>query len=535
MIDLCARTQGITWPGAETTGLLPHGLTLRSMDFYLDFIRGEHFNAIRLPIAHQSVLDDAPVSFSHFDPRLNPSLVDTDAVEQGAVEGQDGGLPYQDALLAFAREAAKRHLLIVVSAHRLKASHPNYGLWYNNSLGVSEESAGRSWDQLTAKLCKQWNVVGVDLYQEPFMASWGAHNVRTDWNLAAERLGNRVLNGCPRWLIFVQGIHTGAPDDGGHDAGYFYGENLVGVKSAPVRLSQPDRLVYAPHTRGPNAKPMWAQPKYFKDETFPANLPAVWTSHFLMAREYHEGTPMVIGELGGDFKGDDKLWQEKALAYFSREQRLGIFYDSLMDPSGRGHGLLEDDFASPVVGKVALLRTLPFTDVHSFSRPSPPPDAPSRPPPSPPPPLPPKPRPPPSPPPPSPSPSHPPPSPPPMPVLELFARDMLNELRIELTNAPLFVLAAAAAFLLGCRYLCCRRRKQRRTSSGGGRSAGPPRRRGGSSNGYGPAYGEPSRRYQGMRRADVDELFDAATMIDDDGSEGSDITELLEPRIKLLK
>ena len=307
----------------------------------------------------------------------------------------------------------------------------------------------------------------------------GRPNVRTDWNLAAERLGNRVLNGCPRWLIFVQGIHTGAPDDGGHDAGYFLRREprrrQVGARAA---LAARSACLRAAHARAQREAHVGAA-KYFKDETFPANLPAVWTSHFLMAREYHEGTPMVIGELGGDFKGDDKLWQEKALAYFSREQRLGIFYDSLMDPSGRGHRLLEDDFASPVVGKVALLRTLPFTDVHSFSRPSPPPDAPSRPPPSPPPPLPPKPRPPPSPPPPSPSPSHPPPSPPPMPVLELFARDMLNELRIELTNAPLFVLAAAAAFLLGCRYLCCRRRKQRRTSSGGGRSAGPPRRRGG--------------------------------------------------------
>ena len=320
------------------------------MDFYLDFIRGEHFNAIRLPIAHQSVLDDAPVSFSHFDPRLNPSLVDTDAVEQGAVEGQDGGLPYQDALLAFAREAAKRHLLVVVSAHRLKASHPNYGLWYNNSLGVSEESAGgagTSSPQSSASSGTSSASISIRSRSWP----WGAHNVRTDWNLAGERLGNRVLTGGPRWLFFVQGIHTGAPDDGGHDAGYFYGENLVGVKSAPVRLSQPDRLVYAPHTRGPNAKPMWAQPKYFKDETFPANLPAVWTSHFLMAREYHEGTPMVIGELGGDFKGDDKLWQEKALAYFSREQRLGIFYDSLMDPSGRGHGLLEDDLPLPSSGR----------------------------------------------------------------------------------------------------------------------------------------------------------------------------------------
>ena len=121
------------------------------------------------------------------------------------------------------------------------------------------------------QLCDQWNVIGVDLYQEPFRASWGAHNVRTDWNLAAERLGNRVLAGCPRWLVFVQGIYTGAPNDGGPAAGYAYGENLVGVRSAPVRLSQPDRLVYAPHTLGPSR----ANFAYFKDANFPRNLPAI--------------------------------------------------------------------------------------------------------------------------------------------------------------------------------------------------------------------------------------------------------------------
>ena len=448
------NTQGITWPGMETVGRVPLGLALRPMDFYLDFLREERFNAIRLPIAHQSVLDDAPVSFGQFDPRLNPDLMDPEADPNSAQ--RDGGLPYQDALLAIARRAAEKHLLVVVSAHRLKANHPNYGMWYNNTLGISEESAGRSWDMLTAKLCSQWNVVGVDLYQEPYRASWGSHNIRTDWNLAAERLGNRVLAGCPRWLVFVQGITTGAPEDHGQSGGYFDGENLVGVKQSPVRLSQPDRLVYAPHTRGPSSG---ANYPYFKAATFPNNLPAVWTSHFLDAREV-EGTPMVIGELGGNLQGEDRLWQEKALSYLSSE-RVGIFYHSLMDPSGKGNGLMADDFASPVVDKVALLRALPTTDVHSFSHPSPPPQIPSPPSPPLPSPPPPTPHPPPPPPPPGSPPSPPPPPPPPAPIFELFARDLTSELLLEVSHAPLLSLVAVFLLSLGCHYLCCRARATR--------------------------------------------------------------------------
>ena len=149
-------SQGVTWPGMEADARLPLGLQLRPMDCYLDFLRTERFNAIRLPIAHQSVLDDAPVSVGQFDPRLNPHLVDPAVAGKDPDETpRDGGLPYQDALLAIAKRAAEKHLLVVVSAQRLKASHPNYGMWYNNSLGISEESAGRSWDQLAAKLCSR--------------------------------------------------------------------------------------------------------------------------------------------------------------------------------------------------------------------------------------------------------------------------------------------------------------------------------------------------------------------------------------------
>ena len=40
------------------------------------------------------------------------------------------------------------------------------------------------------------------------LTSWGAHNVATDWNLAAERLGDRVLRSCPRWLVLLEAVET---------------------------------------------------------------------------------------------------------------------------------------------------------------------------------------------------------------------------------------------------------------------------------------------------------------------------------------
>ena len=42
-------------------------------------------------------------------------------------------------------------------------------------------------------------------FNEPHGATWGSGDAATDWNLAAERLGNHVLSRCARWPIFVEG------------------------------------------------------------------------------------------------------------------------------------------------------------------------------------------------------------------------------------------------------------------------------------------------------------------------------------------
>ena len=72
----------------------------------------------------------------------------------------------------------------------------------------------------------------------------------SDWGHAAERLGNHVLRECPRWLVFVEGIgySPGAPNMDNSGWGIWWGENLAGARSQPIRLSDPSKLVYSPHT-----------------------------------------------------------------------------------------------------------------------------------------------------------------------------------------------------------------------------------------------------------------------------------------------
>ena len=114
----------------------------------------------------------------------------------------------------------------------------------------------------------------------------------------------------------VAGQGGGAPG-----AAYFWGENLAGAARTPVRLEKQDRLVYAPHTFGPGGgdedKP------YFRTNDFPYNMPKVWHSHFLDAREA-TGVPVVVGEAGGSFEGADKLWQQ-AFMRWATQNAVGVW------------------------------------------------------------------------------------------------------------------------------------------------------------------------------------------------------------------
>ena len=115
----------------------------------------------------------------------------------------------------------------------------------------------------------------------------------SDWGHAAERLGNHVLQGCPRWMIMVEGVgyFPGAPgmDSGG--AGIWWGENLAGARSQPVQLNMPGRLVYSPHTYGPS---VYMQ-HYFSDAAFPSNMPKLWEKRFAFLAQSNTA-PVVIGE-----------------------------------------------------------------------------------------------------------------------------------------------------------------------------------------------------------------------------------------------
>lgn len=104
---------------------------------------------------------------------------------------------------------------------------------------------------------------------------------------------------------------------------------------------------------------------YFEAPGFPENMPAVWNEHFAFAQEL--GTPIVIGEIGGDYKGEDRRWQDWAIPYV-KERGFGIFYFALNPDSEDTGGLVPMDWSEPKKGsvefdKLQALSELPATKV----------------------------------------------------------------------------------------------------------------------------------------------------------------------------
>jgi len=331
--------KGLSWFGYETSINVFHGLWNVDYRDLLDFIASNGFNAIRVPFYLDLVLHDAnPVGivfYNHNGSRMNMPLANMTSLQ---------------ALDKIIQDAATRGLLIMLDLHSFEAdAYASNGLWYDSSHPESLVVSG--WQKLVQRYANQWNVIAFDLKNEPFQTTWNTGVEATDWNAAASRIGNEILgfDGGNRFLIFVEGTASSPPCA----QNCFFGENLQGVANAPVKLSQPNKLVYSPHVYGPS---VYTQP-YFSDPTFPANMPAIWQTHFGFVPN-QTGNAIVIGEWGGLLGGASEVWLDAFVSWLISNNFTDQFFWCLNPDSADTGGLLEADWVTPVVPKLQLLQKL---------------------------------------------------------------------------------------------------------------------------------------------------------------------------------
>jgi endoglucanase len=310
-----AKLTGVSWFGFETASCAPHGLSARNWQDMLDQMRNAGFNALRIPYSNQ-FLDDPTCLPTGVDYNKNPDL-------QGLQ-----GLALLDKIVD---GAGRRGLRVILDRHVPSAGVPRE-LWYTDQVPPTQWIG--DWVMLARHYQGNHAVIGADLANEPHgAATWGDGNASTDWRLAAEGAGDAILAANPDWLILVQGVeyYNGDP--------YWWGGQLQGASSYPVRLSHPDKLVYSPHDYGPSLGPQ----AWFQALDFPQNLPQVWSQHWGNLAQL--GTPLLIGEFGGGPIGDrgEDRWQRSLMSYLN-ERGIGSIYWAWNADSVDTDGMLEADW-----------------------------------------------------------------------------------------------------------------------------------------------------------------------------------------------
>ena len=109
------RLTGLNWFGLETSNYCPHGLWTHSMAFYLDLVKAQGYNCLRLPFCSQ-LLDAGSVP-NGIDFNQNPDLAGLT------------GLQILDKVIAGCQA---RGIKVILDRHR-PDSGAQSALWYTSS------------------------------------------------------------------------------------------------------------------------------------------------------------------------------------------------------------------------------------------------------------------------------------------------------------------------------------------------------------------------------------------------------------------
>jgi aryl-phospho-beta-D-glucosidase BglC (GH1 family) len=319
---------GLNWFGMETETFAPHGLWTRSMDSMLDQIQALGYDTLRIPFSNEALRPGSVPNGIDF--AKNPDLAGKSAVA------------ILDILVA---KCGQRGIRVLLDRHRPTKSAQS-DLWYTSE--VSEEQWISDWEMLARRYKGNPTVIGADLHNEPHgRATWGSGSLSTDWRLAAQRAGNRILAANPDWLIVVEGVESV------NGQNYWWGGNLRNAGSYPVTLAVANRVVYSTHDY---ATSVYNQP-WFSAPNYPANLPGIWDANwgYLLKQNI---APVLVGEFGTHFSSQvDQVWLRELVKYI--EQNGASFTYWCWNPNSTDTGgILKSDWHTVEDAKQAVLNPL---------------------------------------------------------------------------------------------------------------------------------------------------------------------------------
>ncbi|CAH0518958.1 unnamed protein product [Peronospora belbahrii] len=308
--ELPIGIKGLNWFGMETAPALPFGLWENmengtSVYEVAAFLARNKFNSVRLPLCIQHILKDTAPEKSLINLQTNRAINITS---------------YMTTIQTIVQALGYRKISVMISLHTLIPKNPG-GAWFSDKLGVTEEDYLEAVDILTQHLCtsKYWNILGLDLKNEPHECSWGGDD--PDWQKGATLIGNRMLKGCPNWLAFVEGIASkGTITLNGEEATYFdwWGGGLADAGANPPTFDIKNKLVWAPHYYNTGVSPAWylyasgtqnaegARDDYVEldDDTLRNNVEKTMEKMFGYLQTEDPNSALIMGEFAGLYAKD---------------------------------------------------------------------------------------------------------------------------------------------------------------------------------------------------------------------------------------
>ncbi|KAH9092421.1 hypothetical protein LEN26_018414 [Aphanomyces euteiches] len=244
--------KGVNWFGMETGMRAPFGLWNNEQNGttvyeIASFLKKNKFNSVRLPLAVQNILENKPHEANIIN-RVTNRALDMSS--------------YVSLVQTIVKALGYRSVSVMFSMHQLDYMNAAGSLWYGTKdPNFTEDTFFKAIDMLTEAMCSDeyWNILGIDVKNEPFEGSWGTGE-RNDFKIGAEKIAARMLKGCPKWMGFVEGIngrHSITFD--GQEFTYtdWYGGGLQAAGQFPPKFSIDNKLVYAPHYYTPAVFPQY--------------------------------------------------------------------------------------------------------------------------------------------------------------------------------------------------------------------------------------------------------------------------------------
>ncbi|WP_344659418.1 cellulase family glycosylhydrolase [Catenulispora subtropica] len=352
------RIAGVNWFGFETNNYVPHGLWSRDYKSMMDQMKSLGYNTIRLPYS-----DDI------FKPGTMPNSINFYQMNTD-LQGLTS-LQVMDKIVNYAGSIGLR---VILDRHRPDSGGQS-ALWYTSA--VPESTWISDLTALATRYQGNTAVVGIDLHNEPHdPACWGCGDTTIDWRLAAERAGNAVLAVDPHLLIFVEGVQTF------NGSSYWWGGNLQGAGTYPVRLNVADQLVYSAHDYATSV----ASQTWFSDPSFPANMPGIWGKNWGYLFDGNTA-PVWVGEFGTTLASTtDQVWLKALVQYLRPTATSGAdsyqwTFWSWNPDSGDTGGILEGDWQTVDTvkdGYLASIKAPGFTGGSGGGTDTTPPSVPTR-------------------------------------------------------------------------------------------------------------------------------------------------------------